>query len=720
LAAVHCFGISLTRLDEAPEALKQIKSRSQSAGLEPVLVAWDGDAGDIAVRLPAKVASETFSCTIEFESEPGARARSAIRLGAKSQSNGGFYEQRFRLTQPLPSGYHRLYIESATGNYESLIISAPSRAYDLSQQPGDSSGVGEVSEPQGDRQAPGWGTFMPLYAVRSDRNWGAGDLTDLAALIRWTGSLGGKIVGTLPLTATFLDKPFEPSPYASASRLFWNEFYLDVTDIEEFRSCSAARSLVSSETSQQEIRSLREFEYVDYRRLMALKRRVLELLAREFFNRRSSRFDRFNQFVTSHADVEHYARFRATVERQQRPWHEWNHTMRAGHLESGDYAHDAMQYHLYAQWIAADQMQRLKDVAEEAGCGLYLDLPLGVHRDSFDVWHYQHDYVTTASAGAPPDAVFTKGQNWAFPPLNPASIRLSGYRHLRSIVAHQLQCARHLRIDHVMGLHRLYWIPHGLPANQGVYVSYRADELYAVLCLESHRHQCVLVGEDLGTVPPEVSEHMNRHRIRRMHVIQYETETPTTPVLKPPQRRTVASLNTHDMPTFAAWWDGDDIVDRRDLGLMDDKAVKIEVKKRAAICRRIASELRQGGWLPEQGATCDRLESVSKKSAPLAAVVRSDQHPPASKIVAALFRFLAANETEMLSINLEDLWLERQPQNVPGTSHERANWKRKARRSLEEFATVPDLLATLTEINKARNLVPEALLAQRGHCEMPR
>jgi len=174
------------------------------------------------------------------------------------------------------------------------------------------------------------------------------------------------------------------------------------------------------------------------------------------------------------------------------------------------------------------------------------------------------------------------------------------------------------------------------------------------------------------------------------------------------------------MPTFAAWWDGDDIVDRRDLGLMDDKAVEIEVQKRAAICRRIASELRQGGWLPGQEATGDGLEPVSEKSSKVAATAKSHQRLPTSKIVAALLRFLAANETEMLSINLEDLWLERQPQNVPGTSHERANWKRKARHSLEEFATVPDLLATLTEINKARNLVPEALLAQRGHCEMPR
>jgi 4-alpha-glucanotransferase len=199
---------------------------------------------------------------------------------------------------------------------------------------------------------------------------------------------------------------------------------------------------------------------------------------------------------------------------------------------------------------------------------LYLDMPLGAHGDGYDVWRYRELFALGASGGAPPDPVFTQGQDWGFAPVHPQRSRERGHAYLRAYLRHHLRHAGMLRIDHVMGLHRLYWVPRGQPASQGAYVTYPAEEVYAMLSIESHRHQAVIVGEDLGTVPPEVSRSLKRHAVGGMFVAQYEFCLPPKPVLRPVPRNVVASLNTHDMPPFHAYWRGLDIEDRRALGLI--------------------------------------------------------------------------------------------------------------------------------------------------------
>jgi 4-alpha-glucanotransferase len=200
--------------------------------------------------------------------------------------------------------------------------------------------------------------------------------------------------------------------------------------------------------------------------------------------------------------LEDYAAFRAVVEKRRRPWPAWPKPLSSGTIAPADYDQDACVYHLYAQWLAEQQLAAFSSAARQRGPGLYLDFPLGVHRLGYDPWRYRGTFVTDASGGAPPDAVFTQGQNWAFPPLHPELIRAQGYRYLIECLRRQLAYATFLRIDHVMSLHRLYWIPNGWLARDGVYVRYRPDELYAILCLESHRHRASIVGENLGTVRP--------------------------------------------------------------------------------------------------------------------------------------------------------------------------------------------------------------------------
>jgi 4-alpha-glucanotransferase len=295
-----------------------------------------------------------------------------------------------------------------------------------------------------------------------------------------------------------------------------------------------------------------------------------------------------------------------------------------------------------------------------------------VHGSSFDVWRHPHLCARGAAAGAPPDSFFTKGQNWGFPPLQPDRLRERGYDHLIACLHHHLEHAGVLRIDHVMQLHRLYWIPQGMEAKDGVYVRYPAEELYAILSLESHRHQAMIVGENLGTVPPEVYESMDRHEVLGMYVVQYELQPGQG--LRQPPARSVASLNTHDMPTFRSYWEGRDVGVLRELGFFDEDQARSELERRDALRRGLVSEL-PADPARSDGATYD-------------AVLRR------------LLEYLAASPAHMVLVNLEDLWREAEPQNVPGTSFERPNWRRKARPSFEEFSTMPAVIDTLRRIDE--------------------
>ncbi len=438
---------------------------------------------------------------------------------------------------------------------------------------------------------PLWGVFLPLYALSTRASWGAGDLSDLGRLIDWTAGLGGGVVATLPLLAAYLEEPCEPSPYSPASRLFWNELYLDPRACPELDAAPAARRLVDSPELRREVEALRAAPLVDYPRLMALKRRVCEEMAHRFFSRPSARQEELARFVKAKPEVETYAAFRAVLDRRGEAWPRWPERLREGALAAADYDEEDRRYHLWVQWAMSEQMRALALDARRRGPGLYLDLPLGAAGDSYDVWRQPRLFARDATAGAPPDTFFTKGQDWGFPPIDPERQRRQGYAHLVDCLRHHLEHAGMLRIDHVMQLHRLFWIPRGMGAADGVYVRYPAEELYALLSLESHRHRAAIVGENLGTVPPEVGEAMGRHGILGMYVAQYELQPGNEGRLRTPPADSAASLNTHDMPPFAAFWKGDDIKDLEDLGLYDAAQAHGEGERRRAIRREMAEQL---------------------------------------------------------------------------------------------------------------------------------
>ena len=664
LRVLRILGAPVERMDDLADALRQRRQFLWRRGIDPVIVAWDGAPLRLKLRLPSPLATLEPRYRIALESgevfEGKGQSDSRIKTMERSIEGVGYVTQWINLHEKLPLGYHSLHLQVGDRTFESYVLSSALQSHSAA-----------------DAEVRRWGLFCPLYAFASQKSWGTGSFSDLERFIDFTGKMGGDFVGTLPLLSAFLDEPFNPSPYAPVSRLFWNEFYLDVTRIPELQRSPVARAMIHSSLFQNELEHLRAAPLIEYRQLMALKRKVLEELLRTLMNRATKRRAAFERFIETHPQAQDYAAFRAKVERERASWDLWPAAHRDGRLAAGDYDEKAKQYHLYVQWQADEQMHALAEKTKAGGPALYLDFPLGVNRDGYDVWRERQVFALEASGGAPPDSFFTKGQNWGFPPLQPEGLRQQGYRYYIACLRHHLQYAGMLRIDHVMGLHRLYWIPHGFAPTEGIYVHYPAEEFYAILSLESRRYQAEIVGENLGTVPPYVNTALAKHRIHSMHVSQFCVTDEPQRALPEVARDAVASLNTHDTPTFAGFWHGGDIQDRLALELLSPSEAQLLWQERASAREALISFLKSRGWLKEDAAE------------PLA-------------ILRAWLAQLASGDAYLVLVNLEDLWLEPLPQNVPGTWDERPNWKRKASVSFEQMRKSDAATAILKAIDEIR------------------
>jgi 4-alpha-glucanotransferase len=663
LAVLRTLGVPLEGMADVGQALEDKRRACAQRVLDAIHVAWQGKRAVIPLQLPEKVANGPLRC--EWRLETGELRAAELRLdGLTAKSvrrldGNRFVTLRLPVLRGLPVGYHRLKLECPHGWFETEVFCAPRQCW------------------QGSRSGRTWGLFAPLYALHSERSMGAGDFADLEALITWLSEQGGRFVGTLPLLPAFLGQPCEPSPYSPVSRLFWNEFYLDLARIPELAICPAARRRMQASAFQQRLQEFRRAPLVDYAGLMALKREILETLSRSFFAKPSPRWQVFHEFLSERLLVSDYARFRALHEELARPWSGWPPRLRHGPLRDADCRQSLRQYHLYAQWLAHEQLGHLSDHARRQEVELYLDMPLGVHRDGYDAWRYQTVFALGASGGAPPDPVFTQGQDWGFAPIHPQRSREQGHSYIRAYLSHHLRHARMLRFDHVMGMHRLYWVPCGLPASQGAYVEYPAEEAYAILSIESHRRQALIIGENLGTVPAEVNQSMKRHGISGMFVVQYEARPKRAYALKRIPANVVASLNTHDMPPFAAFCQGLDIADRHELGLLKDRDLSRQYRLRDRTRKSLIRFLQHHG----------RIEAGNAE---------------ATALLSATLAHLGASAARWVLVNLEDLWQETTSQNTPGTSTERVNWRCKTRLAQEELCTNAAILQTLKELRSTR------------------
>ncbi len=582
----------------AAPALEALAAERGRRVAEPVTVAWGGTRPRLALHAPA--GADRVEWTVALEA--GGELRGGERIDRLARTAAGPV-----LPLPtLPHGYHRVHIALGGRAAAPLVLCAPRRAH---------AGLERA-----------WGVFLPLYAAGGP--FGPGDFTRMRRLAAWTAALGGALVGSTPLHAAFLDRPFEPSPYLPVSRLYWNELYIDPEAVPELAAAAPARALIDAAAPADD-------RLIDYRTAAAAKRRVLEALLRGLGG---VRLEAFERHLRAHPDLGEYAAFRARCEQAGGGWRDWAQRL-------PDAPADAVRYHAYAQWLCDEQL-----AAVGAGAaGPYLDMPLGVHPGGYDTWRFRTAFADGVSVGAPPDGFFRGGQDWGLAPLHPGRLRERGHDYPIACVRALMRHATAARIDHVMGLHRVYWVPHGMAATDGVYVRYPAAELYAVLCIESHRHRTTLVGEDLGTVPGAVRRAMAARGLLRTFALQAELGSGRDPLDHVPADAMVG-MNTHDMPTFAGFWDDEAGADGRRAAL------------RAALERR--------GHVAGDG--------------------------PA--VLDACLQELAASDARGLLVNLEDLWWERERQNIPGTTTEHPNWRRRARHGVDELEQVPGLAQRMARI----------------------
>ncbi len=523
-----------------------------------------------------------------------------------------------RATRPLPTGYHRLSVEASGRNETCTVIAAPLQAW---HRPGSHRS---------------WGVGTHLAALRSARSRSLGDLQDLESLCRWLGERGGDLVMVLPLSPTFNSAPPEPSPYSPVSRLFWSELILDLGDAHRPSGPPTTLDVTRADAEVRAALAARP----------APDPSLLEL------------------------ELVRYARFRGAQARLGRNWRAWPLKPKAGTLEPGHVDAEEERFHLVAQTLVRKQIHDLRKRLGHEGIRLGLDLAVGVHPDGYDPWSRQTLFGDGMSVGAPPDQGFPSGQDWGFAPVLPEASRREGHRYLAASIAHQAGLAGVLRVDHIMAWTRLYWIPHGFGLHEGTYVSYPAEELFAILTLESHRNRCEMVGENLGNVPPEIDKALPRHGIWGMYLAEFEAAKERK--VAPPTAVEMALVGTHDTPPFAGWLAGNDIAERVHYGLLAEHAAPKVREERSKATHRLAKKLDQ---------------SVEQPGA----------------FLAALLEWLGRSDSPLVVPWLEDLWLEDHGVNLPGTrSSERPNWQRPISKLLDEIFADPEIDRLIRRLHRAR------------------
>jgi len=506
----------------------------------------------------------------------------------------------------------------------------------------------ELAAFQGDGRRV-WGLAVQLYAVRSQRNWGIGDFADLREIVRMAPAAGIAAIGVNPLHALFLDRPEMASPYAPSSRLFLNPLYIAVDAVEDFAGADAT-----------EIAAAREGDLVDYARVARLKfaalRAAYECFVKDGSAARRGSFERFRaERGESLLRLGCYEVLRRKF--APKPWWEWPQEWRnpeRAALESVRAQEADCAFHEYLQWIADGQLAECKMTAGDGGTPLYLylDLAIGVDPCGFDAWADQDTVVAGLSIGAPPDEFNRAGQEWGLAPFNPHALVDNDFAAFRKLLVAAMRHAGVIRLDHVLGLMRLFLIPQGETPREGVYVRFPFEQLLDVVAEESNRYRCVVIGEDLGTVPEGFREAVMRRGLWCYRVMQFERWHPGEfkPLSEYPAQA-LATFNTHDLPTYRGWIAGQDIALRRSLGLHPGETEDVRAQSRRALSE-------------------------------VAARYGSDSF-------AGVAAFLAETPSRLIMVGIEDLLGETEQINMPGTSMEYPNWRRKLPVRLEDWASQP-------------------------------
>ncbi|MFZ5450791.1 MAG: 4-alpha-glucanotransferase [Thermodesulfobacteriota bacterium] len=617
---------------------------------------------------------------------------------------------RTRLQLPLPGGlqpgYYDLSLEVEAGGRvepgETRLLVAPSRAY----LPPSLAGGEKL-----------WGLNLPLYALKSERNWGIGDFTDLKETIDWAGELGAAFVGVNPLHARLPGAEADPSPYSPSTRIFRNFLYLDLESVPEFQASRKAQALWASPETQALKARVRAADLVDYAEVYRLKNQVLDLLFPTFLelhgppdNPRTARGREFARFVAAGMlPLRRFGQYNALADYlgdyDWRRWpREYQHPENPAVAGFSQKHQEAIYGQQYGQWLVAEQLAAVEAAARKEGLPftLYQDLALGAHGGGAETWAHPHLFAHGADMGAPPDAFNPRGQNWALPPLIPQRLRQEGYRLFLDTLRANLPPGGLLRLDHVMGFFRLFWIPQGKSAIEGTYVHYPAREMLGILALESQRRRTLIIGEDLGTVPPRVRRELDRRGVLSYRVFYFERTGDghfKDPADYP--QNAMATVTTHDLPTLTGYWQGEDIKLKTELGLYPQASMAAEDTAARDWDRERLLEVAGSGG----GAVPDGIQMMETTTFHSTPGKEKGTREPASCPEAVRFgvlEFLAKSKAVLLEVRLEEIFGVASPQNLPGTISDYPNWRRKLPLSLKEMRHNPAALRLAARLRKYR------------------
>lgn len=698
-ALLSAMGLSVEDEAAIAASARSMEDAAWRRPLEPVLIAIQGEPPPpIPIVVAADRTGSFLSWTVEEESGPahhGQVSPANLPLSATRMLDGSALERRiFHLPVSLPVGYHRFRLTGPAVETTAAmdLIVAPPRCH----MPESLEGEGRA-----------WGIAVQLYALRSERNWGIGDFTDLRRLVESLAPLGVGVVGVNPLHALFPENPDHVSPYSPASRLFLNILYIDVEAVADFAECETARALVDGMRSDGRLDRLRESALIDYVGVAAAKRPVLEALYESFQGRHlagpaeTDRARRFREFQARGGQaLETFALFEALSEHFRGSGHGWRRWPAAYHdpaspaVTAFAAAHrDRIAFFQYLQWQADLQLQAVAEACARTGMriGLYRDLALGVDSGGADIWAQRSVFADGVSLGAPPDAFNSKGQNWGLPPIIPHALRDSAYRPLIDVLRANMRHTGALRIDHILGFMRLFWVPEGGAPSEGGYVHNPLADMLSVLALESVRNRCLVIGEDLGTVPEGLVDRLRKRGVLSYRLLYFE-QTGEGDFLPPEAYPSLAlvAVTTHDLPTLPGYWSGHDIDLRARLDLFaTGQALQDARRARDRDRHRLLEALRGQGLLP--------LEPGSE-TGPGGA--------PSDRLVRSIYRYLARTPAKLLMVSLEDVLGEENQANLPGTTDAYPNWRRKLPLDLDRLLADPRMHALASALRDSRPAAP--------------
>ena len=646
----------------AGRALRKLWQERRSEWIAPVRVVrqQSKSLATVRVRVPATDAHEiAWRLTLTTEEE--------VRWHWNGVTHGG-PRRRMTLDLPVrpPLGYHDLEISFSADGYEwratQRLIVVPARC------------TPPELRLHGKR---GFGITTNLYTVRSENNWGAGDIGDVKTIAEWLGQYGGAFVGMNPLHS-LRNCGYDVSPYSPITRLFRNPLYIRVEDVPQLAHDTAARAMITTPEFQAELAELRSAQMLDYERVMRLRAPVMESLHRTFVEheeRGDTPIGRAYETYVRREDppLTRFATYMAISEREGPDARSWPEELR----DSNGPAVAALREELaervdYHRWLQFEIDRQLGVAASDAllsglSLGMYQDLAVGSSSSGSDVWSHPDLFIQGATVGAPPDMYSDEGQNWGLPAINPHALRATGYDHWTRLLRAGFRHTGALRIDHALGMFRMFWVPLGQSAKQGAYMRSFSADLFGILALESVRHNALVVGEDLGTVPPDVPGVLAKWGVlsSKVQVFEREFHTGRFREAQDYPRMALATVNTHDLPPLVGWAEARDIMLRSEVGDLSDPGVASSMREgRMNDLGALVTSLIDAGLLPHD----------------------AHSHVTSDTLIPAVHAFIRRTPSALVGLSLDDLAHESTPVNIPGVWQDRyASWSRRMRETVEEI-----------------------------------